>query len=241
MKGAAIEEDVCVSYDILDSKGKSLRFVIDDYVLLKPDLKNDWQFVGRCPKTKRSGGLIVHEYHETLTLPYLKKTFTGLRGVNEFIEKYFKGIPPRGLSFNRRKRVSRVTETQARKVNARLRKISKQVLNTGRSLMAKNRRTILNFTDFEFEFKIQFYLSEKHRLYHPSSDNQLCNTVFSDPMVLTRLNFNDTNEFTSFPHCYLFHDLIEHKGVSIDDLVQVDFIWIDYELTFQKNLRGLMK
>ena len=218
--------------DILKYQGRMLRFIVDDYVPLKPDLKNPFQFVGPCPKTKKSNGIIVNEYEDSIVLPNLKETFIGLTGLRKFEKMFFK-------SHGRRRR-SIISEHKARKINSRLRALSKKAVADGQSLLMMQRKAQNSFTDYELEFQITFYLESDHPLYHPESDNILCS--YSDSpssqILLEKRNFNDTPRLKSFRHCYLFHDLTEHKGVLLDDLAKVKFIWIDYELLFQSKLRG---
>ena len=214
-----------------------LRFIVDDYVTLKPDPKHEWGFFGRCPKTKKPRGTIVNEYEESITLPYLKRKFIGLHGLREFKKYISKMLPKRRIKFQ----PSRTTVKVAARLNARLRKISARAEADALALLNTYRRRRLKFTDFELEVRIEFFLPESHRLYHPESDNILCTYRERMPsyFLSDKTDFNDTNQFQLFRHCYLFHDLTEHKDVSVDDLIQVAYIWIDYEFLFQRKLRGL--
>ena len=226
-----------MSDDILRYKGKSLRFIVDDYAVLKPDLRagKSSTFIGPCPKTGKPRGIIVNEYKESIELPYLKKRFNGYEQVDDFvlfIHEYY-----------RRNRPTKASEQTAKMINERLRRLCKKVSKDGLQLLKSNCKNIKKYTDYEFDFKIDFYLSKKNRLYHPDADNVLCSysdSLHSD-IILDDLDYNDTERLKSFKHCYLFHDLLEHKGVLLDDLAQVDFIWVDYEFIFQQKLKGLMK
>ncbi len=225
------------SYSILNHTGRMLRFVIDESFPLIPDHKQDFQFVGKCPKTKKAKGLIVNEKSESITLPYLNKKYVGIEGLNEFREKF--KIHEHGPV----KDLNNISEIEAKRLNTRLRKISLKAIDDGLALLKSNRRIVKRFTDCDLELNIAFYLCKNHRLYHPNSDNMLCgySSTLSSKIEIDPADFNDTDRFTSFAHCYVFHDLIDHKGVALKDLVQVDFICIEYELLFQKNVRGFMK
>lgn len=219
----------------MKSNDRMLRFMVDEYVPLKPDLKHGNEFTGGCPKTGKSHGLIVNEYKETIELPLLKKIYFGRQGLGNFLAEM-------KLEF-RRKSVPKVTELKAKRVNDRLWNISKKILKDCSLLIERNKVVQRRFTDLEFEVEIRFYFSKRHRLYHPNSDNILCGYRESvrSKMLLDKNDITDRPSFRSFPHCWLFHSLTEHKGVPVEDLLYLDFIWVDYESVFQRKLKGLMK
>ena len=221
---------------VLQQTGKLLRFVVDDYIKLKPALRRPWQFNGCCPRTNKTNGIVVNELEETITLPYLNKQFLGGNLVRDF-RNYLGDKRPR-------KRVIRSTEKKARELNEKLRKLSQQAIRDARRLVKNNSSEIKRMGDYDCEISITLFLNSNHRLFHPETDNILCEYRIDsiDPIdykniLLDRRDFNDSSKFNNFPHSYLFHDLHEHKGIFIDDFESADSVWIEYNLSFQKEIK----
>lgn len=245
----SISKDLTVKFKWISERvvkhdpGMPIQFVVDDYIPLKPNLKKAWEFVGRCPKTKKSNGIIVNEYNETIDLPYLNRSFSGRWGIKKFEEFMFMEfhLEPRSLKYI----LKNVSQTKARRVNAWLRKLSAQIAKNVEQIYKKNKGLLNEFYDYEFELKIDFFLKESHPLYHPESDNILFHYEDTltfpskisamDDLLIAKLDYSDTNWLVDFKHCYLFYDLTDHKGLRIDDLDQVDFAWVDLMPTFQQK------
>ena len=229
-----------MNYPTLSHYGIMLRFIIDAYTPLKPDLKHDFQFVGACPKTNKRSGLIANEYDDSIELPFLKEKYFGLKGLDDFLLKYFK-VRKRNATSKLRESKVKVSEQQAKALNKHLKRLSSKAISDVIELKKASKDFISNFTDYNLEFKIEFYMHKKHRLFHPDSDNILysySNVVALDSIEVKNLNFIDTSRYTSFKHCFLFHDLIENKYVNIAELMQVDCVWIEYEFILQSEIKG---
>ena len=225
-------------YGLLRSDGKMLRFIIDDYIRLRPDRREGFQFVGRCPKTKKPRGIIVNEYTDSIYFPFLRQKFIGLDQIDDcvdFLARYCQ---------RNYHRDTKLTERQAKELNKRLRRLSFYVVNNARAfwkMHSRKRKRLHGQRDGHLEYRIEFLLAEGHRLYHPLADNILCAYVADlpkkrDEILLSPLDFNDTTRFKSFEHCYLFHDLTEHKHNSVDELYNASSIWVDYKIVLQESL-----
>ncbi|CAD7767179.1 MAG: hypothetical protein DNFNHJIP_00586 [Candidatus Argoarchaeum ethanivorans] len=91
---------------------------------------------------------------------------------------------------------------------------------------------------------MSFCLSENHRLFHPHSiDNEFYHYVeaftFED-IKENNVHFledpKDCNEsyyYRDFEHCYLFSKIFNEHKVDLFDLLQIDFVSIDYELNIE--------
>ena len=227
--------------------GKNYRFEIDDFFELYPYLENDSEFRGNCPVTGNKDGLILIESPLQIKLPYIKKTFQG-KGYSKVIKPFleFVGIESNGIAGLTRRWFPRdnLDSKKAEQINDRCEKLSKMATEQTHSILLNNKKISRKYNSCtDIETKIIFLLSEGHRLYHPDSDNIL---TWSD--YYQNLNhdtdiwidfsvddWNDTGYYKHFKHCYLFHDLFDHKMVNLQDLMQVDVVNFEFKLRFDHN------
>lgn len=43
-------------------------------------------------------------------------------------------------------------------------------------------------------------------------------------------------ELNEFKHCWLFHDMIDHNGLSLEDCCRIKDFWFDFEFHYQATL-----
>jgi len=107
-------------------------------------------------------------------------------------------------------------------------------------------------TDYEIEFNISFF-AEKKYAHIPDLEG---NSFFDyDPSLFSKTEGKSESEIiqhkewifdvdhtehireghplNSFRHCWLFHDLIDHTILSLQDIVDIEDMWIDVTLIIQ--------
>lgn len=226
---------------VFQSSGKNYRFSIDDYFELYPFLEKEYEFHGNCPITGENDGLILIEYPLQIKLPYLEKLFWG----DNFIRIFFKFLRDKKIKISKRHLRIKLENKKAEHINDKLKELSKEIMVRARSILNNNKETITNYMNCDFEICADFYLNENHRLFHPDSENILCqcSEFFTfdylkgtEPSVLENsMDWNDTCFYRTFKHCYLFHEIFDHFDVNLKDLMQVDTVCIDFNLLFQNN------
>jgi len=229
-----------MTYKIPYFNGRMLRFEVDDYIRLKPDRKKAWTFYGVCPETKKAHGIIVNEYLENISLPFLGKQFVGRDGLIDFFDfmKFKK----------RRKRPSIATVKQIQQLDKKLMKLSKDVISQSKEVLEQNKRLIRKKDyEFNFEYVIEFYMNQNHPLYHPETDNILCvhtdiihPNIYEPSKLLKRDNWGYIEDQSyKLEYYYILYDLVNRKGVRIDDLIQTEFIWVNYKLEILRKYPSL--
>ena len=121
------------------------------------------------------------------------------------------------------------------------------------SLMKKPDSFIM---DYEIEFELSFFAEKKYShipelegnpffeckpiMYHKLIDMKQKGESenHKDWLFKTdhRETFHEDHSLSGFPHCYLFHDLIDHSILSYQDLFDIEDIWIDVVLTIQNHI-----
>ena len=230
--------------------GKSYRFEIDDYYELYPHLDNDYEFRGNCPITGKKDGLIVIEYPLTIELPYIEKSFTG-EGYHQVVKPFFKYIDgkTKRQTWPPIKRLKNsVKSGLAQQINDKCKELSAKAVEQSYSFLLQNKNLSKKHnTCAHFETRLDFFIQDTHRLFHPKSDNilswsdftltfnELFNNKHNHIWIDNSEDWNDTQYYRDFKHCYLFHDLFAHRKVDLQDLLQVDRVCVSFNLQFDKN------
>ncbi len=219
---------------------RSPRLEIDSYFELFPHKANDEEFHGICPITGEKDGIILTEDPFQILLPYIGKDFCG--GHNP-IRDFYDFCRTQGINLKKRIPKINLTNQEVKEVNDQLKKLSLEILNRSFLILENNKNLMEKFPNCGLDVCVEFYLNENHRLFHPKSDNILYSysEFFTfDDLKETELhilededNYNDSKYYQEFNHCYLFHDLFDHAAVSLEDLMYVDTICIDFNLLFQ--------
>ena len=110
--------------------------------------------------------------------------------------------------------------------------------------------------DYEIEFEISFFAEKKYShipdlegnpffeckpiMYHKLIDREMRGESENNKDWLFKTDHRETfregHPLSCFSHCYLFHDLIDHTILSYQDLLDIEDIWIDVELTIQNHI-----
>jgi len=96
-------------------------------------------------------------------------------------------------------------------------------------------------TDYEIEFSINYFIRKEDYLYDENSDNivltvkshlnkKLWTSLMDDG--LDHSSHHIKSGLTS-TQCYLFHDLIDHHGLSPKDVTRIGSIWVDVIAVYQ--------
>lgn len=121
------------------------------------------------------------------------------------------------------------------------------------SLMQKSDSFIM---DYEIEFDISFFAENKYSHIPDLEGNPFfeCKPIMYPKLIDRekrgesdnhkdwlfktdhRETFYEGHPLSGFSHCYLFHDLIDHSILSYQDLLDIEDIWIDVELTIQNHI-----
>lgn len=157
------------------------------------------------------------------------------------------------LSGNRhiQKKSDRFTDNEVERLmtlNRRLGEIESLIRNTAHELRPGLIGKIKNpddpMGDFEIDTKIDFILRDDDPEASEDSDNIITTrgdlvsyhgdeTVGKDIVDFRESNNGDTDQLDAEPHCYLFHDLIEHSygieqpSVPLRDCLRIGRIWVD--------------
>lgn len=109
--------------------------------------------------------------------------------------------------------------------------------------------------DYEIEFDISFFAENKYSHIPDLEGNPFfeCKPIMYQKLIDRekrgesekhkdwlfktdfRESFHEGHPLSGFSHCYLFHDLIDHSILSYQDLLDIEDIWIDVELTIQNH------
>jgi len=98
-------------------------------------------------------------------------------------------------------------------------------------------------SDFEINCSVQFYLSENDPTYNQESDNTLAELVgvykeddWSHGIADGKNHRNSFNELLKEErHCSLFYLLIEITPLGLANILRIQNIWIDVNLTYQSS------
>ena len=166
------------------------------------------------------------------------------------MEIFNKGIVSKGITSSSRRRFTRnnLDSKKAKKINDRCEKLSKMAIEQTHSILLNNKKISREYNSCtDIETKIIFYLNEDHRLYHPDSDNILTWSDYFEDLTTDNEDksdiwidfsvddWNDTGCYPDFKHCYLFHDLFDHRKVNLQDLMQVEFVNFEFKLQLDHN------
>lgn len=109
--------------------------------------------------------------------------------------------------------------------------------------------------DYEMEFELSFFADKKYShipdlegnpfyeytpiIYHKLTDKESRDEHQMEWLFKTdhRETLREDHPLSGFSHCYLFHDLIDHSILSYQDLLDIEDIWIDVQLTIQNHIR----
>ncbi len=102
--------------------------------------------------------------------------------------------------------------------------------------------------DFELECSVQFFLLKDDPLWNANSDNIVAE--LDVPLkrgtggdVLDLDEGENWNEFRIWPehplkenhHCWLFHDLYDHTGVTWNEIMKIGSVWVDVIGRYQRE------
>ena len=140
-------------------------------------------------------------------------------------------------------------------LNNRLSEIEKQLKQEALEIIKAMDNRLSDDTDwindFEIECTVEFYLNEDDTAYSDEDDNLLAE--FNEGVALLRYadhsllaseeNWNDQsipdidNPDLNEHHCWFYHQLYDHAGLSWDDMLRIGDIWVDINLMLQHHLK----
>ncbi len=223
--------------------GKNHRFKIDDYFALSPYPEKDGEFRGNCPVTSKTDGLILTESPLEINLPHVDKQFTPkdrggvFRGFRNYLYSINKKMIPRHPE-------SDLEGKKAERINTKCKEIASDTLKKAYSLLNHNKSVSKDYRKCaHLEFRVDFFLNENHRLFHPGTDNILCS--LSDVLGYSDLKSREVHYwlsnpgyFQKFEYCWMFYSLAKTHSVRIEDLLEVECAISSFELRF--DLRKAM-
>ena len=219
--------------------GLSLRFAVDQYIELAPMLEKGSSFKGDCPFTDSPGEVIVNESQETIRFEQLDvelsrynlmKKLDQLFRSHGFKDYYIRPMNERNSGHGKQEILSRINE-QLKSLEKRIRRATRSIVNGGYE-------NCKDCFDFDAHIEVDYYISETHRLYHPDSDNILCRQRFcvsgeifggsGEPHIhdlVYEPGYHPPYWEIDFKESYLFHDLHDHQGCHLDDIIKISDIY----------------
>jgi hypothetical protein len=178
---------------------------------------------------------------------YNASFFAAILGRLVVLEKELKGeiraieeISTKILKDGADERFSEERIAKYRQVNSRLVAIEKRITRDFRSLLPQCEQMQKEgmIDDFEIEAEVSLWLDEKDPAHRDNDDNIMAVTSYnakceadSDFGLDDGKNHNECQFFEAHPmqgehHCWLFHELYDHKELW-DDILRADMIWVD--------------
>lgn len=219
--------------------GLSLRFAVDNFIELTPILEKGFEFKGDCPFTDHPGGVVVNEFKETIRFEQLDVELSGhdlLRKLDQLFQSHdFEMCYSRPMN---EENTGSGNQKILFRINGQLKSLEKRIQQITKKIVSGGYENCRDCFDFDAHVEIDYYIPETHRLYHPDSDNILCRQWFlvsgeifghsGEPHVhdLVYKSGDHTSplEF-DFEEAYLFHDLYDHQGCYLHDIVQISDIY----------------
>lgn len=195
----------------------SLRFMVDEYIELRPYLPSSDTFWGRCPESGLEGGVVVNEAEGSIRLLSTSEVFIGYSGWRHFRNRFKKRPPIENLDLKNQK-ISELNES--------FKVIFHQAHLNLKDLISVNQmHEVSNRISLVGDVRFSFNILERHRLYHPDSDNILCSfTHYSE------LEFEEDDLKMYSGLCWPLHDLLVLRHVRAQDLLSVRDVSLEYKL-----------
>ena len=118
--------------------------------------------------------------------------------------------------------------------------IKRETRNANKSLSDEISQAECRMADFEVEIEVDYVLAEDDHDFHSDEENILTSRrhlVLPENDELDHKGWNDgrvsLNAISSEPHCYMLHDLYDHRydstqtNLSLSDCARVGAVWFD--------------
>lgn len=143
--------------------------------------------------------------------------------------------------------IDQKTHERLKELNAKLTVIEKQIHATAvrldTALQSELRQSFEGLTDYELEAIIEFYNGEDDAepLYKFYDSLKKISLPDKKRFIDNGMNHNDFYHWEGHPmkgehHCWLFHDLYDHSGLTLKQIASIKTIWVDIKPSYQYSI-----